>query len=291
VLFDLQSPRRRRVVRVVFGGLALVFAISFVAFGVGTGGGGFSLGDLFGGSSGGSSSSAFDDQIDAAQAKVTVNPSDTAALTQLVQLHYQAGSQDVNSDGTLNSDGEQHLRQSADAWSKLVKASKGNVNPTAALFALNTFDQLGSVDFQKARTDTSTADALTDINGAISDWTAAGQAQQILIAKQPNKANGNTYARLASYLYLSGQTQAADQAAAKAKSGSQGSGSSSSSSSSVDSQLKPIQQLGQQLQSAIKQIQKQQQKTQGATGGCGGNPLGGITPSGGGLGGTGTSGL
>jgi hypothetical protein len=290
VLFDLQSPRRRRVVRVVFGGLALIFAISFVALGVGTGGSGFSLSDLFGGGGGGSSSTAFDDDINAQEAKLKVNPNDTVALGQLVQLHYQAGSQSVNSDGTLTGDGEQQFRQAADSWNKLVKASKGgDVNPTAALFALNTFDQLGSVDFQKARTDTTTADALADVNGAINDWNSAAQAQQILIAKQPNKANANTYARLASYLYLAGDAQAADQAAAQAK-GGKGGGSSSSGSGSISSQLKPIKQLGQQLQTAVAQLQKQQQKTQGATGGGGTNPLGGISPSGG-LGGVGTGGL
>ena len=79
MLFDLQSPRRRRVVRVVFGGLALIFAISFVFLGVGTGGGGFSFSDLFGGG-GGSSSTAFDSDIKAADAQLTANPNDTAAM-------------------------------------------------------------------------------------------------------------------------------------------------------------------------------------------------------------------
>jgi hypothetical protein len=275
VLFDLQSPRRRRVVRIVFGGLAVIFALSFVLLGVGTGGGGFSFSDLFGGSSGSSVSSAFDSDITAQEAKLKINPNDPVALAQLVQLHYQAGSQDVNSDGTLTSDGEQQLRESADSWNKLVKVTKGgDVNQTAALFALNTFDQLGTVDFQKARTDTTTTDALTDVNGAISDWRSAAQAQQILITKDPKKATPNTYGRLASYLYLSGQTQAGDQAAAQAKGAAQ--------------QLKPIQQLGQQLQAAIKQLQKQQQQTQGAGGG--GNPLGGVGGSSG-LGGVGTGGL
>jgi hypothetical protein len=283
VLFDLQSPRRRRVVRITFGALAAVFAISFVFLGVGTGGGGFSLGDLFGGNgAGGDTSSAFDDDINAAEQKLTVNPNDTAALAQLVQLHYQAGSQDVNSDGTLTSDGEQQLRESADAWNKYVKLSKGSIDQTAALFALNTFDQLGGIDFDKARSDTSTSEALTDVTAAVDDWKSAAQAQQFLIDAQPNKVNSNTYARLASYLYLSGQTQSADEAVATAKV------SKGDNASTIDSQLKQIQQLGQQLQDAIKQLTQQQLKTQGAggTGGAtgGGNPLGGL---GGGLGGTG----
>lgn len=282
MLFDLQSPRRRRVIRVTFGALAAIFAISFVFLGVGTGGGGFSFSDLFSGGSSGSAASAFDDDIQAAEQQLAVNPNDTAVLANLVRLHYQAGSQDVNSDGTLTSDGEQQLRESADAWTKYVKASKGNLEQTPALFALNTFDQLAQVDFQKARTDTSTSEALTDVNAAVSDWRNAAQAQQALIDAQPNKTNANTYARLASYLYLAGDTQAAEQAVAQAKQGTKG-----SDAANIDTQLNPVKQLGQQLQAAIQQLTKQQQKSQGGApggAGAGGNPLGG-------LGGVGTGGL
>lgn len=275
MLFDLQSPRRRRVIRVTFGALAAIFAISFVFLGVGTGGGGFSISDLFGNGGSSDASSAFDDDIEAAQQKLAANPNDSAALVELVQLHYQAGSQDVNSDGTLTSDGEQELRQSADAWNKYVKLAKGNIDQTAALFALNTFDQLGGVDFEKARSDTSTADALTDVTAAVNDWKSAAQAQQVLIQAQPNKTNSNTFSRLASYLYLSGQTQAAEQAVTQAK------GTKGADASSIDSQLKQIKQLGQQLQAAITELSKQQ-KAQGggatgggATGG-GQNPLNGL---------------
>jgi len=274
VLFDLQSPGRRRVVRITFGALAAIFAISFVLLGVGTGGSGFSISDLFGNSGGGDTSSAFDDDIKAAEQKLAVNPNDTAALAELVQLRYQAGSQDVNSDGTLTGDGEQLLRESADAWNKYVKVSKGNIDRTAALFALNTFDQLGAIDFAQARSDTSTTEALTDVTAAVDDWKSAAQAQQVLIDAEPQKSASNSYARLASYLYLSGQSQGADQAVAKAKSAKGG------NASAIDSQLNQIQQLGQQLQAAIKQLTKQQQQTQGAggTGGAtgGGNPLGGL---------------
>jgi hypothetical protein len=285
VLFDLQSPRRRRVIRVTFGALAAIFAISFVFLGVGTGAGGFSFSDLFGSGGGGSTSNAFDDDISAAQQKLQVNPNDTAALADLVRFHYQAGNADRNSDGTLTSDGEQQFRESADAWNKYVKLSKGNIDQPAALFALNTFDQLGSVDFAKARTDTSNSEALTDVSAAVGDWKNAAQAQQALIAAQPNKRAGSSYARLASYLYLAGDTQAGDQAAAQAKQSSKG-----SDASTIDTQLKPIQQLGQQLQAAITQLTKQQQQTQGGTTGGGGNPLGGLS-GGGGLGGAGTGGL
>jgi hypothetical protein len=283
VLFDLQSPNRRRVVRIVFGGLALVFAVSFVFLGVGTGGG-FSFSDLFGGG-GGSSSTAFDSDIKTAQEKLAVNPNDTTALSNLVRLQYSAANASASSSGAPTSEGEQHLREAADAWNRYFKISKGNPSPAAAVYALNTFDLLARIDFAQARSDTSTADALTDITAATDDWKSAAQAQQVLINSRPEKATANSYLTLAQYLYLSGDTAGGDQAVAKAKQ-QQG-----ANAQTIDQQMKPIQQLGQQLQAAIKQLQKQQQ-TQGAAGG--GATGGGATGGAGGanpLNGLGTGGL
>jgi hypothetical protein len=277
VLFDLQSPRRRRVIRVTFGGLALIFAISFVFLGVGTGGGGFSFSDLFGSGSGGSSSTAFDDDIDAAQQKLQANPNDTVALASLVQLQYNAASANTESNGAPTSEGEQHLQEAADAWNKYVKLNKGDPSTSTATYALNTFDLLARLNFARARTDTTTADALTDVTAAVDSWKTAAQAQQVLINNQPNKANANIYANLAQYLYLAGDTKGGDAAVATAKQ------QKDADPSTIDTQLKSVQQLGQQLQTAIQQLTKQQQKSQGGAGagagaapGGGGNPLSGL---------------
>ena len=276
MLFDLQSPRRRRVIRVTFGALAAIFAISFVFLGVGTGGGGFSFSDLFGSGGSSSSANAFDDDIKTAEQQIAVNPADTAALARLVQLQYSAANANTDSNGAPTSEGEQHLQEAADAWNKYVKVSKGNPNPSTAVYALNTFDLLARLNFAQARGDTSTADALTDVTAAVDSWKTAAQAQQILIAAQPNKATPNVYANLAQYLYLAGETQAADQAVAKAKQGTKG-----TDASTIDQQFTQIKQLGQQLQGAIKQLTKQQQQTQGGAPGAGagaggGNPLSGL---------------
>jgi hypothetical protein len=270
VLFDLQSPRRRRVIRVTFGALAAVFAISFVFLGVGTGGGGFSFSDLFGSGGGGSTSTAFDDQIEAAQKKLEVNPNDTTTLADMVQLQYSAANANTDSSGAPTSDGEQHLQEAADAWNKYVKLSKGDPSASTAVYALNTFDLLARLNFARARSDTTTTDALTDVTAAVDSWKTAAQAQQVLINDQPNKANANSYANLAQYLYLAGDTKGGDAAVAQAKQ------QKGSDASTLDSQLKPIQQLGQQLQTAIQQLTKQQQKSQGATGGAGATPGGGA---------------
>ena len=287
MLFDLQSPRRRRVVRVVFGGLALIFAISFVFLGVGTGGAG-SLGDLLGFGGGGSTSTAFDGDISTAEAKVAANPNDTVALGDLVRLHYSAANSNTDSNGAPTSDGVQHLREAADAWNKYVKASKGNLAPTVALYALQVFDLLARIDFSQARSDTSTAEALTDVNAAVDDWKSAAQAAQVRIDKQPKTVNANSYLILAQYLYLSGDTKGGDQATAKAK-------TAKGAQPSATSQLNQFKQLGQQLQSAIKQLTKQQQSqgAGGATGGAtgGGTTGGGTTGGGNPLNGLGTGGL
>jgi len=286
VLFDLQSPGRRRVVRVVFGALALVFAISFVFLGVGTGGGGFSFSDLFGGGSA-DSSTAFDSDINAAEEKLATNPNDPTTLATLVQLRYSAANANTDENGAPTSEGEEQLREAADAWNKYVKASKGDISPVTAAYALNIFDVLARLDFSKARTDTDEGQALTDINAAVDDWKSAAEAQQVRIDKQPKQVNSNSYSTLAQYLYLSGDLVGGDQATAQAK------GAKGADPATIDSQLKSIKQLGQQLQTAIKQLTKQQQSQGagaapgGATGGGtdGGNPLNGL-----GLGG-GTGGL
>lgn len=275
MLFDLQSPRRRRVVQIVFGTLAAVFAISFVFFGVGTGGIG-GIGDLVGsGGGGGDASSAFDEDIEAQEQKLRLNPKDTAALAELVQLHYSAGVQSVDEDGQLTSEGEQDLQQSADAWNKYVKLSKSNVNPGVALVAYQTFDALAATAFSEARASTSSSEALTQVSAAVANWKAAAETQRVLIEKEPTSAN---YTRLAYYLYLAGETEAANQAVAQATQAKGG------DPAAIDEQLKEVEQLGVQLQSAITQLTKEQQAGGGGATGGGSNPIGGL---GGGLGGGG----
>jgi tetratricopeptide (TPR) repeat protein len=276
VLFDLQSGKRRRVVQITFGTLAVLFAVGFVFFGVGTGGGG-GIADLVGSGGGGNgdASSAFDEDIEAAEAKLAVNPNDTAALSELVTLHFQAGRQAVDENGALTADGEEELRLGADAWNKYVKASKSNVDTGVATIAFQTFDALGATSFEEARTSTSSSEALTAVNSAVADWEAAAETNRILVERQPTSAN---YTRLAYYLYLSGQTEAADQAAEQAKKAKGG------TPADVDAQTQQAKALGTQLQAAIKQLTKEQQATGGGATGGGENPLGGL---GGGLGGSG----
>jgi hypothetical protein len=267
VLFDLQSGKRRRVVQIVFGGLAVLFAVGFVFFGVGTGGGG-GIADLVGSGGGnGDASSAFDEEIEAAEARLQANPNDTAALSELVTLHFQAGRQAVDENGALTTDGEEELRLGADAWNKYVKATKNNVDAGVATIAFQTFDALGATSFEEARVSTSSSEALNAVNAAIADWEDAAETNQILVDRQPTSAN---FTRFAYYLYLSGQTAAADRAAEQAKQ------AKGANAAAVDSQLQQVKALGAQLQTAVAQLTKDQQAGGGGATGGGENPLGGL---------------
>jgi hypothetical protein len=285
VLFDLTSPGRRRVVRVTFGALAAVFAISFVFLGVGTGGGGFSFSDLFGGG-GGDTSSAFDDDIKAQEQRLAVNPNDTAALAQLVTLHYQAGSQqvEVNQDTgsqSLTDEGAQDLQQSVDAWTKYMKAAGANVAAGTATFAVQANALLADDTLAKAIQETDGQAALNEANTAIADYKGAADAQQILFQKRPGSATAEGYLNLAYFYYRAGEVQLGDQVGEQAKSAAEG-----SERAQVEQSLKNLQKQGAQLSQGIAQLEKNLKQQQSATGG-GTNPLGGGSLGGGGLGGAG----
>src|SRR6266498_3622612 len=92
-------PRLRRQAKWVFVFLALVFAVGFVAFGVGSGSNGLSdvlNGQFFGGGGSGTSSQIKDDQK-----KIARNPNDIQAYLQLANL-LQQDNKEAEAVGTLN---------------------------------------------------------------------------------------------------------------------------------------------------------------------------------------------
>jgi hypothetical protein len=282
MLFDLRSPGRRNLIRVVYAGLAVLMGGGLVFFGIGGSGGGL-FSDVGGG--GGDGGNPFEDQISDAEAKVQQNPRDTAALAELVALHFQAGSNQIEVDqesGTqsLTEEGEQQLQESADAWDRYLKATQksgGQANTSTASVAFQLFSLLANVSFSNAQGASSGTEALADVNDAVTSWSDAAEAQRILVNAQPGAP---AYVRLAQFLYLAGDIEGGDQAAAQATQAAKG-----NERAAIEQQLKQAKTQGEQLTQAIAQVQKQQQQTQQATGGAatGANPLEGL--GGGGLGG------
>jgi hypothetical protein len=290
MLFDLQSPGRRNVIRVVYALLAVLLGGGLIFFGIGgnvSGG----LFDAFDSGGGGGGGNPFEDEINTAEERLQQNPQDTATLAELVQLHYQAGQNQIEVDQdtgaqSLTEDGEQELREGADAWDRYLKASEKGGQPPAnsvSLVAVNTFAILGDTSLSQAVAASSGTEALEKANSAVTSWSDAAAAQQIVADAQPA---AEAYAKLAFFLYRSGDSQGGDQAAARARELAK-----PNEESSLDQSLNQLKKQGETLTTEIAQLQKQQEKAQqatgGATGATGANPLtelgGGGLSTGGGL--------
>jgi tetratricopeptide (TPR) repeat protein len=211
MLFDLQSGKRKRVVQVVFGFLAFIFAISFVGFGIGSdvSGGIF---DVFSDDSGDSSdlSSQYDPQIEQAEKQLQQDPKDANALVDLARFRYLAGTTQLDVDeetqlATLTDETSNEWNLALDAWEKYVKTDPKDVDPQVAAQMICAYvPLLPPPQCVGAQTD--------DI-----DFGGAVETQKLLVNEDPSAPN---YVNLAYLLYNDGQLDAArdaaDQAIAKA---------------------------------------------------------------------------
>ncbi|MGH2955504.1 MAG: hypothetical protein ACRDL6_00715 [Solirubrobacterales bacterium] len=281
MLFDLQSPGRRRVIKVAYSILAVLFVVGFVGFGVGSEAGVGGIADVFTGGGGSSDDNPFEDEIEAAETRAEQNPKDPAAFAELVQLHYQAGSQAVEIDEetgqqSISESGERELQKGADAWAKYQKLSGRKIETTTATLAVQTYAALADAGLRGALTASSGQDALDGANDAVADWAEAAEAQQILMDARPT-ASG--YSNLAFFHYRAGQIAEGDRATQQAQALAKG-----AEEQQIQQQLQQVKREGERLTAGIAQLRKAQQ-----SGGAGGdNPLdlggGGV---GGGLGGGG----
>ena len=197
MLFDLRG-KRKRAVQVVYASLALIFLVGFVGFSIGSGNAPGGLLDAIGlggsSGSGGSLSSEFDSQINAADAQLAKHPHDTTALLKLAKYEYFKGKQGVTQDQTtgqvsVSQDAHTELGRSADAWRKYLRLNKGKPDPRTAAYMVQVFYLLN-------------------------DATGAAQAQRIVAAKNPSSG---AYGQLAFYLYAAGEISAGDASAKKAE--------------------------------------------------------------------------
>jgi hypothetical protein len=291
MLFDLQSPRRRRVVRVVFGTLAAIFGISFIFFGVGSGISGFDgsngILDAIGIGGDDSANTGFEDEIDDAEKALEENPNDAQAMADLISLRYQAGTQLVEQDPdtgqvTVPSDAEDEMQQATETWQRYVKTPAGAKDSSAAGVAYQAYELLAQDAISEAQQATSTGEALTKAGAAVASWKGAAQARELSVRSQPTAA---AYIRVVQLLYLAGDDKGAQAAAQKARAAA-----TPEEAKQLDKALAAAEKQGKQFNEAIAKIRKQDQKQQEQFGGDQGNPLGDVG-GGGPLGGGGTTGL
>jgi hypothetical protein len=194
MLFDLRSAGRRRTVKLIYLGLAVVMFVGFVGFSIGSSGLGGGLLDIFSNGGGGSTSSdtsRFEQQVTRAQAQTRAQPEDPAAWAALALAKVRLAGIGDNFDTGANDytdKGLQQLRGAAAAWNKYLALNPKNPDPRLARQMVQAF-----VSLKQA--------------------AGAAGAQEIVAGDDPTS---NTFFQLAVYAYAAGETRKGDLAAAKA---------------------------------------------------------------------------
>ena len=192
MLFDLRGRGRRRTVQVVYIGLAAVFLLGFVGFGVGGGFGSGGIFDVFtkNEGSGGVSHSG---EVKKFEKLTVAQPNNVSAWEKLVnaQLHEAGGEAYVTLAGGVTSKGRQLYSQIDQAWTRYVALNPPRPNVALAKNVLRIYGEEG-------------------LNRAAS----AVQVLQLIVAAEPKSAV--YYRFLAEYAYKAKNTRIGDLAAAKA---------------------------------------------------------------------------
>ena len=250
MLFDLSSPRRKNVVRVVYGALALLFAGGFIFFGIGSEGGGGGLFDgIFGDGGSGSTAEQFEQQIEDAEETLESNPEDQRALQDLASYRAQSGIAQLEQDEAtglpvVTEDARSDLEASVEAWDRYL-----------------------ATDPQ--RQDIATASQVVQVYVFLNDAGGAADTQELISEADPSSGN---FARLANYRFADFDFKAGDAATERALEEAK-----PDQKKSIEKQLTQIREAYEKQQ---KQIEKQAGSGAGAEGAEGAlnSPFGGFSP-------------
>jgi hypothetical protein len=192
MLFDLRGRGRRRTVRVLYIGLALLMGVGLVGFGVG---GGFGGGGLLNAASNneGANSASFANQIKKYSKITQRQPTNVKAWEKLAEaeLHEAGGEGYVTSTGVVTSKGKELFSAAARAWSAYLALNPPQPSAKLAQLVVPIFAP-----------------------GGLNQPSSAVQALQIVVAAKPNSAS--RYAELAEYAYKAKNPRVGDLAASRA---------------------------------------------------------------------------
>ena len=196
MLFDLRSPGRRRVIKVVYLFLAVLIGVGLVGFGVGTGG---NFGGLFNAaSSGGGSASGqvtYTKALKKAQKQAKAAPNAPASWVKVGQAALAVAQLPGNYDSTVgySTTGHTALGTVKDAWNRYLALVPKSPN---TIFAEEV------------------ASAFGEPPTGIGDYPTAESAEELVVETQPK--SWTAYDALAVYAYLAKDVTAGEQAGAKA---------------------------------------------------------------------------
>jgi hypothetical protein len=191
MLFDLRGRHRRRAVRVIYTGLALLMGVGLVGFGIG---GGFGGGGLLNATSEneGANSASFASQIKKYEKLTKKQPNNVSAWEKLTtaQLHEAGGEAYVTQTG-LTSKGKELFSQVAQSWNSYLALNPPKPSLVLAKQMVRVFAEEG-----------------------LNQPSEAVKVLQIVVAGEP--AGESIYAALAEYAYKAHDTRVGDLASGKA---------------------------------------------------------------------------
>jgi hypothetical protein len=191
MLFDLRGRGRRRTVRVLYFGLALLMGVGLVGFGIG---GGFGGGGILNAASNneGAGSASFAGQIKKYEKLTQRQPNDVSAWEHLTEalLHEAGGEAYVTRTG-VTSKGRELYSKAAQAWSSYIALNPPTPSAKLAQLMVSVYGDEG-----------------------LKQPAQAVQVLQIVVAARPTSAA--LYSKLAVYAYKAGNVRVGDLAAVKA---------------------------------------------------------------------------
>lgn len=192
MLFDLRGRGRRKTVRILYTGLAVLFGLGLVGFGVGSGFGGAGIFSAFSGNEG-SGGASFSAQIKKYEQQTKKRPSDVGAWENLTKaLLHEAGNEgDVTSTGTETARGKQLFKRASLAWQSYLALNPPKANGELAQLVYRIYGEEG-----------------------LNEPAKAVEALQIVVAARPEDAA--YYAQLAEYAYKAHNERVGDLASEKA---------------------------------------------------------------------------
>jgi hypothetical protein len=193
MLFDLRGRGRRRTVRVIYTGLALLMGVGLVGFGIGGGFGGGGLLSSVTKEGEGGGSSGYAKQIAKYRKLAKEQPSDASAWENLAKnLYHEAGNEPyVTSTGAVTSKGKELFKQVAAAWSSYIALNPPKPNSELAQLMEGVYGEEG-----------------------LNQPAKEVEVLQIAIVDRPTDAA--LYAALAEYAYKAHNTRVGDLASEKA---------------------------------------------------------------------------
>jgi tetratricopeptide (TPR) repeat protein len=206
MLFDLKG-KRRRVIQVVYAMLAVLMGGSLVLFGIGSDAPGGILDGLGLTDGGGPSNPQYEQEIEAAEERLEVNPDDEQALLNLARYHYLSATTGITTDPEtgqrqMSEEAREELDEALEAWERYLETDPKPPDPGLA----RNMTQVNEIVFQEAL-------ARGDVSEVMASAEGAADTYRVAIREEPTAPG---FGAMAQYLYITGETSAADQAVARA---------------------------------------------------------------------------